>query len=95
MPDISIAEAKNHFTRLLRRVESGHPVHITRRGRAVAVLLSEAQYARFQRVGKSKNFWEQVKEMRAAPSFEAVDWDQDMLSELRSETDGRHFSWEK
>lgn len=80
--------ARKAIARLLRKVESGDPIHITRRGRAVAVLLSEAEYARFQRVtGRSKNFWEQVKEMRVASSFEAVGWDQDMLSELRPESE--------
>ena len=53
MADMSIAEAKSRFAELVHQAESGHPVRITRRGRAVAVLVSEADYARLNagRVG--------------------------------------------
>lgn len=46
MPDFSIAEAKSQFAQLVYQAESGHPVRITRRGRPVAVLMSEAEYER-------------------------------------------------
>lgn len=46
MTKVSIAEAKNHLPRLVQQAETGSAVHITRRGRAVAVLLSEREYAR-------------------------------------------------
>ncbi len=39
-----ITEAKNTFTALVHQVESGEVVHLTRHGRPVAVLLSEADY---------------------------------------------------
>lgn len=53
MSDISIAEAKSRFAELVHQAERGQAVRITRRGRAVAVLVSEADYARLQtgRVG--------------------------------------------
>lgn len=41
MPTVSIADAKNHLPRLILQVESGAPVRITRRGKSVAVLMSE------------------------------------------------------
>ena len=94
MPGISVAEAKAHLTSLLHQVETGTPVHITRRGHAVAVLLSETEYARLQRRAQSKNFWQQIEEMRADPEFEAVDWSQDELGGLRHKDSGRNFSWE-
>jgi prevent-host-death family protein len=46
MTVVSIAEAKNHLPRLVQQVEAGEPVRITRRGLPVAVLISEAEYAR-------------------------------------------------
>ena len=46
MANFSIAEAKSRFAQLVHQAESGGPVRITRRGRAVAVLVSEADYAR-------------------------------------------------
>ena len=47
--DISIAEAHNHLSSLLKRVEEG-PVTITRRGKAVGVLIDPKEYARVRRV---------------------------------------------
>jgi prevent-host-death family protein len=38
--NVSIAEAKNRFTKLIRAVEEGEPVLITRRGRPVAQIIA-------------------------------------------------------
>ena len=46
--DYSIAEAKDHLSELIRKVEGGASVRITRRGKAVAVLVSEAEHSRRQ-----------------------------------------------
>jgi len=46
MKETSIREAKSNLTRLLREVEKGRAVRLTRRGKPVAVLLSERQYER-------------------------------------------------
>jgi prevent-host-death family protein len=46
MKETSIREAKSSLTRLLRDVEKGRAVRLTRRGKPVAVLLSERQYER-------------------------------------------------
>jgi len=48
MSDISIANAKARFAELVHEAEAGTPVRITRRGKPVAVLLAEADYARLQ-----------------------------------------------
>lgn len=45
----SIAEARNQFARLVHVAEQGMPVRITRRGKAIAVLVSEKTYGRAQR----------------------------------------------
>lgn len=47
--DITIAEAHNHLSSLLKQVENG-PVTITRRGKAVGVIISPEEYARLRRV---------------------------------------------
>ena len=39
MADVSIAEAKAHFSELVERAEAGETVRITRRGRPVARLV--------------------------------------------------------
>lgn len=46
--EVSIAEARNRLTRLVQRAEAGETVRITRRGRPVAVLLSEREYGRLR-----------------------------------------------
>ena len=48
MKAVSIADAKNRLTELLYAAEEGQPVQVTRRGQPVAVLLSEAEYARLR-----------------------------------------------
>ena len=70
MAETSIAEAKNQLTRLIHQAERGDTVHITRRGRPVAVLLSEAEYARLSRGAARPTFWEAIQAMRADPDFE-------------------------
>ena len=47
--DISIGEAHNRLSSLLKRVEEG-PVIITRRGKAVGVLIDPKEYERVRRV---------------------------------------------
>ncbi len=43
---ISVAEARNGFTSLLRAVERGQIVEVTRRGKTVAILASPRQWKR-------------------------------------------------
>ena len=47
MTEVSIAEARDTLTRLIQRAEAGEPVHITRRGKPVAVLVSEEDFKKF------------------------------------------------
>jgi prevent-host-death family protein len=46
MTDVSIAEAKAHFSELVERAESGETVRITRRGKPVARIVPEKQKKR-------------------------------------------------
>ncbi|MBI5481679.1 MAG: type II toxin-antitoxin system Phd/YefM family antitoxin [Deltaproteobacteria bacterium] len=50
---LSLAEARNHLTRVVRQVERGKTIGLSRRGRLVAVLVSEADFQRLsgQRTG--------------------------------------------
>lgn len=55
--ETSIREAKSSFIRLLREVEKGRAVRLTRRGKPVAVLLSDRQYERLTTKGDpDRNF---------------------------------------
>ena len=45
---VSLANARDHLTGLVRDVEKGHPIELTRRGKAVAVLVSREEYDRLR-----------------------------------------------
>ena len=47
--DISIAEAHNRLSQLLKQVDKG-PVTITRRGKPVGVIINPEEYKRLQKV---------------------------------------------
>lgn len=50
MADISIAEAKAHFSELVDRAEAGEVVRITRRGKQVARLMPPEQKTKKKRI---------------------------------------------
>lgn len=73
MKTVSIAQAKNSLTELLYEAEGGRPVQVTRRGKAVAVLLSEAEYERL--LGSARTdfaAWSQAWRGRQGAGFEGV-----------------------
>jgi prevent-host-death family protein len=71
----SIAEARDHFTSLVRDVEQEETIELTRRGKPVAVLLSFQEYQRL--TAPRSNFWEAYTAFR----------DQVNLQELNIEPD--------
>lgn len=93
MAEASISKAKDQLTRLIHEAESGEPVHITRRGNAVAVLLSEDEYARLRQGRERRNFWEIIVEMRSDPEFKPVDWSPEEVDSWRDRRPGRDFEW--
>jgi prevent-host-death family protein len=93
MTENSIADAKNHLTRLIHQAEAGEPVHITRRGKPVAVLLFAREYARMRQQLEGRGFWSLVEEMRAEPGFTAVDLTPEEVAAWRNRETGREFSW--
>ena len=53
--DVSIVEAKNRLSQLIRAVEGGEPVVITRKGRPVAQLLPAPTQRRSVRFGSMRS----------------------------------------
>ncbi len=85
----SIAEARNSLSRIVHAAEKNGPVTLTRRGKAAAVVVSEADVSRLGR--NKKDYWEALQEFRATPVAA-----RDALSEahcvsLRSKDGGRDF----
>ncbi len=79
MKTVSIATAKNSLTELIRDAERGQPVAISRRGRPVAVLLAEAEYAQLRSAAATVDFaaWLDGWRGRAAGAgFEGISADE-------------------
>lgn len=93
MAETSIAEAKTHLTHLIHKAERGEAVHITRRGKPVAVLLSEDEYARLHQGQVQRDFWDLMTEMRADPAFEPIDWNDEEIESWRDRRATRDFEW--
>ena len=93
MPETSIAEAKAHLTHFIHCAEQGEMVRITRRGKPVAVLLSEDAYARLSKEQATSDFGTLVAEMRADPAFQPIDWTQEEVDAWRDRRPWREFTW--
>jgi prevent-host-death family protein len=88
---VSLSEAKAQLAGLVHAAESGEVVHISRHGKAVAVLLSEQAYAALQgevqgtRVGEAIAQWR-----RAGRSQHGDDWPGDLeINTWRDRSVGR------
>ena len=96
MKESSIRDAKTKLTSLIREVEKGRAVRLTRRGRPVAVLLSERQYERLTSRTSRREFmrflqgWRREMIAKGLPFFS-----DDELESLRDRTPGRVFSLER
>lgn len=86
MSEMSIAEAKARFAQLVQRAEHGQAVRITRRGRPVAVLVSEADYARLSNRSPGLLAYSQAWRAQVAQAGVAPFSDND-LQGLRDQSD--------
>ena len=86
-PEYSIAEAKTHLTDVVRETERGLPVHLTRRGVRVAVVLSQQEYARLKAgkgAGKPMGLYDAIKAWRDETG--GIEWtDEEYAALLRRE----------
>ena len=86
MSEYSIADAKSQFAQLVHRAEGGQAVRITRRGKAVAVLVSEAQFNRLSAPRDGLLAFTQALRAEAAETGITLFSDAD-LAGLRDQTD--------
>lgn len=76
---VSLSEAKARLAGLVHAAESGAVVHISRHGKAVAVLLSEQAYAAMQGKAQGSRVWEAIAQWRSAGrSHHGDDWPGDL-----------------
>jgi prevent-host-death family protein len=83
----SIVQAKDHLPSLLRQVERGQAVELTRRGKPVAVVLSVQDFARLQSGGVT--FTQALSRLRRKKGFRGVDLAPDFYDDLRDRSPGR------
>jgi len=94
MHQVSIAEAKNALTRLIYEAERGDAIHITRRGKPVAVLVSQDEYERLKAGGQKKDIWQALQAWRAQASFDWPELTPEEVDSWRDRSPGREFAWE-
>ena len=83
----SIAQARDRLAALVHDAEGGNPVRITRRGRPVAVLVSEQDYDRLS--NGRPDFWEAWTSFRARVDEEDLPGVREALEDLRDPAPGR------
>ena len=94
MKTSTIAEAKNNLSHLIHQLELEEPIHLTRYGKPVAVMMSESQYQKLLSPPKSLNT--AILNWRSQ-----LEEDLDMgltdneLNTIRKESTGREFSWDE
>ena len=87
----SIAEARNHFTALVRAVERESAIELTRRGKPVAVMLSIQEYKRL--LVRQAGFWEAYSAFREQVNLEELGIEPDTFAGLRDRSPGREVRW--
>lgn len=94
MSQVSIAEAKNALTRLIHEAELGETFHITRRGKPVAVLVSEDAYERLKSLQPKTDVWQAIQAWRKNSSFDWPELTPEEVDKWRDRSPGREFSWD-
>lgn len=87
----SIAEARNHFTSLVRTVERESAIELTRRGKPVAVILSVQEYKRLS--ARQAGFWAAYSAFRERVNTQELGIEPDTFLGLRDRSPGREDRW--
>ena len=83
----SIVEARSRLSSVLREVERGAHVELTRRGRPVAVVLSARDYERLR--GGGRTFTQALAALRRKKGFRGVELPAGFIESLRDRSSGR------
>ena len=94
MTSYSIAEANSKFAQIVREAEAGKPVELTRRGQAVAVVMSAQDYATLKRRRSKLKTLAQLREQYNMAKYGLSD-DEVAHFNNRDKSPGRDFSFEE
>ena len=83
----SVADARAHLPDILDDVEAGKEVQLTRRGRAVALLLSPQRYDMLR--GEHTNFGDAYRAFLGRHAPEEIGLEPDLFRSIRDQDPGR------
>lgn len=83
----SIAEARNHLSEIVHQAEAGKPVKLTRRGKPVAVLVAEREFAKL--AGQATGFWDAWSALRRDLQTQRITLDKEIFENVRAVDQGR------
>jgi prevent-host-death family protein len=87
---VSVAEARQHFARLIKWAQQGKTIEITHRGEPVAVLLSTSEYSAI--TGERPSFIYAMSQLREHLGVEALGIGDAEFEGLREESPSRGIS---
>jgi prevent-host-death family protein len=83
---VSIAEARDNLTAIVRGVERGQPVELTRRGKPVAVLISKLEYKKL--ASGTRDLWDSIQTFRETHDLTDLRVDE-IYADVRDPSPGR------
>ena len=83
----SVADARAHLPDILDEVEAGKEIELTRRGRAVAIVISPEKYEALR--GDQSNFGEAYRAFIGRHALDEVGLEPDSFDSTRDRTPGR------
>lgn len=90
-PKYSIAEARQNLAAIVHQLDHKERIELTRRGEAVAVLLSMRAYRRLS--APRANFWDAYQVFRQAFPLPKLNILPAVFDEVRDRSAGREVSW--
>ncbi len=94
MKTSTIAQAKNNLSQLIHRLDGEEPIHLTRYGKPVAVMMSETHYKNLISPSKSLNSailnWRNQLDENVDIGLSDKE-----LKTIRKKSAGREFLWEE
>ena len=88
----TIAEAKNNLSQLIYQLEADETIHLTRHGKPVAVMLSEANYQKL--IHKNNSLYQAIQQWRTELKDEVALTEAE-LKNIRTSSQERVFSWDE
>ena len=88
----TIAEAKNNLSQLIYQLEADETIHLTRHGKPVAVMLSEANYQKL--IHKNNSLYQAIQQWRTELKDEVALTEAE-LKNIRKSSQDRVFSWDE